>query len=59
VVLIREKVNDTNWKMNLECTTCNTRFSLADCHHVTCKECRTAYCPHFAHTCEEKCEQAK
>lgn len=50
VSLVKKRVG-TGWLLSLYCNTCHDQFPLSQCHHLTCQECKTAYCPNFRHEC--------
>jgi hypothetical protein len=54
LVTLEKKQIGTGFKLALRCTTCGKTFPLSICHHLTCYDCKKAYCPDRPHVCEEK-----
>lgn len=50
VSLVKQRIG-TGWRLSLYCNTCHAQFPLSECHHRSCADCKTAYCPDFRHTC--------
>lgn len=50
VSIEKEPIKD-GYRLSLRCTTCSQTFPLTIHHHVTCQECKRAYCPEYRHEC--------